>query len=299
MKLGPTEAETLQYLADLGWSELYVSLQAPAPQAPASSRQKAAPVASSRSGLPAVGVEKALGKEEAFGKEKAAYSPIVFSSPDRSAELVELEALSVTASTCRLCGLCETRSRVVFASGDPRARLMLIGEAPGAEEDKQGLPFVGRAGELLNKILEAIGLRREAVYVANVIKCRPPGNRDPQPEEMAACRSYLDAQIDLVQPDLLVALGRVPAQALLGTDASLTRLRGDWHEVRGIPLRVTYHPAALLRNAAYKRPTWEDMQLVRDRLQELSGAAAASAASAPAERATPAVESTAEGEGGK
>lgn len=255
MKPGPTEAETLQYLADLGWSELYIP-------------------------------------EKAFSKEEA-YSPIVFSSPDRSAGLAALEALAVTASTCRRCGLCETRSRVVFASGNPRARLMLIGEAPGAEEDKQGLPFVGRAGELLNKILEAIGLRRDEVYVANVVKCRPPGNRDPQPEEMAACRSYLDAQIDLVQPDLLVALGRVPAQTLLGTDASLTRLRGDWHEVRGIPLRVTYHPAALLRNAAYKRPTWEDMQLVRDRLQELAGA------SEPSKPAEAAVESTAEGEGGK
>ncbi len=258
MKPGPAEAETLQYLSDLGWSELYLSPQASpqgsAPQAPASPS------------------EKAFSKEKTASKGKE-FSPIVFAPRDPSDSLAALQALAETASTCRRCGLCETRSRVVFASGDPRARLMLVGEAPGAEEDKQGLPFVGRAGELLNKIVAAIGLRRDQVYVANVIKCRPPGNRDPKPEEVAACRSYIETQIDLVKPDLLVALGRVPAQTLLGNDSSLARLRGDWHEVRGIPLRVTYHPAALLRNAAYKRPTWEDMQLVRDRLQELAGRA--------------------------
>ena len=245
MILGPTEAEALQYLADLGWSDLY---------------------------LPAARTDG-----EAFGKEKektagegGAPLHVAPAMRDRAADVAALEALAVAASTCRRCGLCETRTTVVFSSGDRRARLMLVGEGPGAEEDKQGLPFVGRAGELLNKILEAIGLPREAVYVANVVKCRPPGNREPLPDEVASCRAYLEAQIDLVQPDLLVALGRVSAQTLLGNDSSLTRMRGEWHEVRGIPLRVTYHPAALLRNAAYKRPTWEDMQLVRDRLKEIA-----------------------------
>ena len=155
---------------------------------------------------------------------------------------------------------------MVFGTGDPNADLMFIGEGPGAEEDRQGLPFVGPAGELLNKIIQAIGLTRERVYIANVVKCRPPGNRDPQPDEAAACRPFLERQIDLVQPKVIVALGRVAAQALLGTDQPLGRMRGRWTTVRGVPTMVTYHPAALLRNAAWKRPTWEDMQLVRDRL---------------------------------
>ena len=143
---------------------------------------------------------------------------------------------------------------------------MFIGEGPGAEEDRRGEPFVGRAGELLNKIIAAIGLAREQVYIANIVKCRPPGNRDPQPDEVAACRAYLEAQIDLVQPKVIVALGRVAAQSLLGNDLPLGRLRGVWHTVRGVDLRVTYHPAGLLRNPNWKRPCWDDMRVVRDRL---------------------------------
>jgi uracil-DNA glycosylase len=188
---------------------------------------------------------------------------------DRVPRLAELAA---TAAACTRCRLAEGRRQAVFSSGDPHAALMLVGEGPGAEEDRQGLPFVGAAGELLNRILQAIDLRREEVYVANVVKCRPPGNRDPEPDEVAACRGYLETQIDLVQPKLLVALGRVAAQTLLGNErqeTSIARLRGRWHEARGIPLRVTYHPAALLRNPELKRPTWEDMQEVRDRLQAL------------------------------
>jgi uracil-DNA glycosylase len=249
---GPAETEALQYLADLGWTDLYLDSKA----------RRTAPARASAQG-------------ETSEKKRAIASISTSSEPRSGAEsaaaLETLAALAVEASTCRKCKLCTSRNKVVFASGDPRARLMLVGEGPGAEEDKQGLPFVGPAGELLNRILEAIGLARDAVYVANVVKCRPPGNREPEPDEAGACRSYLSAQIDLVRPELIVALGRVAAQSLLGTDASLTRLRGDWHSVQGVPLRVTYHPAALLRNAAYKRPTWEDMQLVRDRMQELAG----------------------------
>jgi DNA polymerase len=144
---------------------------------------------------------------------------------------------------------------------------MFIGEGPGAEEDRQGLPFVGRAGELLTKIIQAIGRTRDEVYIANIVKCRPPGNRDPQPDEVAACRPYLEEQIALVAPRVIVALGRIAAQTLLGTDAPIGRLRGRWFTVLGVPTMVTYHPAALLRNPALKRPTWEDMQQVRDRLQ--------------------------------
>lgn len=177
-----------------------------------------------------------------------------------------LDALATEAQVCRACRLCEKRRKVVFGVGDPAANLMLIGEGPGAAEDTQGLPFVGPAGELLNKIIEAMGLQRGEVYITNTVKCRPPGNRDPQADEVDACRRFLDQQIELVQPKVIVALGRVAGQLLLSSDLSLGRMRGQWHEVRGIPTRVTYHPAALLRHSEWKRPTWDDMQLVRDRL---------------------------------
>jgi DNA polymerase len=175
---------------------------------------------------------------------------------------VREEALACTA--CRLAG---GRQTVVFGSGDPDADLMFIGEGPGAEEDRQGLPFVGRAGELLTKMIEAIERKRESVYIANVVKCRPPGNRDPEPDEVAACSSFLERQIDLVRPRVLVILGRIAAHALLKVDTPIGRLRGHWTTVRGVDTMVTFHPAALLRNPAFKRPTWEDLQQVRDRLR--------------------------------
>jgi uracil-DNA glycosylase family 4 len=179
-----------------------------------------------------------------------------------------LEQLAAEVATCARCRLCENRKQAVFADGSPEADLMFIGEGPGAEEDRQGLPFVGPAGRLLDKIIAAIGLRREEVYIANVVKCRPPRNRDPQADEVAACRPYLEEQVRLVRPKVIVALGRVAAQTLLGTDLPLRQLRGQWLHFQEVPLRITYHPAALLRSAALKRPTWEDMQLVRDRLAE-------------------------------
>ncbi len=187
---------------------------------------------------------------------------------DRKSRLAELARES---QTCSLCNLSQRRQKVVFGSGDSDADLMFIGEGPGAEEDRQGLPFVGRAGELLTKIIQAIGFERETVYIANIVKCRPPGNRDPQPEEVASCRRYLEQQIDLIEPKVIVLLGRVAAQTLLGNDLTLGRMRGEWYRVRGVETRVTYHPAALLRNASLKRPTWEDMQVVRDRLAEVTG----------------------------
>jgi DNA polymerase len=180
--------------------------------------------------------------------------------------------VAAEAQGCERCELSRGRTHVVFGSGDPDADLMIIGEGPGAQEDRQGLPFVGPAGELLTKILLAIERTREQVYIANIVKCRPPQNRDPQPEEVAACRSYLDRQIALVQPRVIVALGRVAAQTLLGNDSPVGRLRGSWWEVAGVPVRVTYHPAALLRDPGLKRPTWEDMKIVRDRLRETAPA---------------------------
>ena len=186
-------------------------------------------------------------------------------SPDQRAEL--FTRIQQAAQACARCRLSETRNSVVFGAGHPDAQLMLIGEGPGSEEDRQGLPFVGPAGALLTRILQAIELRRDEVYIANVVKCRPPRNRDPKPDEVSACRGFLERQIALVQPNVIVALGRVAAQALLDTSASLGSLRGRWHKVHGVDTRVTYHPAALLRHERWKRPTWEDMKIIRDRLR--------------------------------
>jgi uracil-DNA glycosylase family 4 len=188
-------------------------------------------------------------------------------SPELQGRQNELDKIAAVVKECRKCRLCEGRQQTVFASGRAGAELMFIGEGPGAEEDRQGVPFVGRAGELLTKIVQAIDLGREDVYIANIVKCRPPGNRDPAPEEVAACRNYLERQIELVGPKVLVALGRIAAQTLLGTDTPIGRMRGQWFSWANVPLMVTYHPAALLRNPALKRPTWDDMREVRERLR--------------------------------
>ncbi len=176
------------------------------------------------------------------------------------------EQLREQVRACTACALHETRTQAVFGVGNRRAEWMVIGEAPGAEEDRRGEPFVGRAGQLLDAMLRAIGLSRETnVYIANILKSRPPGNRDPRPEEVAACLPYLHRQIALVRPKLLLAVGRIAAQTLLGTDAPLGRLRGRAHAFgeHNVPLVVTYHPAYLLRSPAEKRKAWEDLQFAR------------------------------------
>lgn len=169
-------------------------------------------------------------------------------------------------SRCKLCTL--GRRQVVFGVGNPKARLMFVGEAPGEDEDKQGEPFVGRAGQLLTKIIEAIGLTREQVYIANVIKCRPPGNRNPEPDEVATCEAFLFQQIDIIQPRVIVPLGKFAAQSLLKTTDPITRLRGREYTYRGATLIPTFHPAFLLRNPSAKRDVWEDMKKVRALLQD-------------------------------
>ena len=171
--------------------------------------------------------------------------------------------------TCVKCPLGHTRTKFVFGTGNPAATLMVIGEAPGADEDAQGEPFVGRAGQLLNKILEAIGFKREDVYICNILKCRPPGNRKPLGEEVDLCIPYLRKQIALVRPRVILALGLTAAENLLSTTESLGRLRGRVLQYEGTPLMVTYHPAALLRNPNWKRPTWEDVQALRKLHDEL------------------------------
>ena len=187
---------------------------------------------------------------------------------------LDWKALEQAVAGCRGCALCETRTRTVFGVGDRDARLMVIGEAPGADEDRQGEPFVGRAGQLLTAMLAAIGLAREQVYIANVLKCRPPGNRDPQAAEVAACRAYLDRQIALIRPELILAVGGVAAKNLLQTDTPVGRLRGRVHRYgdSGIPLRVTYHPSYLLRRPEEKAKAWADLQQVWRDLATEAGA---------------------------
>ncbi|MDX1514420.1 MAG: uracil-DNA glycosylase [Gammaproteobacteria bacterium] len=196
--------------------------------------------------------------------------PVASPSGPGAAHEAELEALRLEVAQCTRCALHQTRTQTVFGVGAHDARLMIIGEAPGADEDRQGEPFVGRAGRLLNSMLGAIGLEREAVYIANIVKCRPPRNRDPRPEETASCGGYLKRQIELVRPRVILAVGRVAAQNLLGTATAIGRLRGQQHRhpQSGVPLVVTYHPAYLLRSPAEKRKSWEDLKRVRRLLQE-------------------------------
>jgi uracil-DNA glycosylase len=176
----------------------------------------------------------------------------------------DLEEVAQVCAGCRRCGLAETRTSTVFADGNPDARVMVVGEAPGANEDATGLPFVGAAGKLLDLLLLSVGLsRRDSVYICNVIKCRPPGNRNPQAAEIQACAPYLRRQIELVKPEVILAVGTFAGQLLSGKEETLGRLRGQVFRYEGIPLVVTYHPAALLRNSGWTRPTWEDLQLLR------------------------------------
>ena len=179
---------------------------------------------------------------------------------------VQLDEFGKSISTCQKCNLGQHRNKFVFGVGDSHADLMLVGEAPGKEEDLKGEPFVGRAGKLLDKILSAIKMsRHKNVYICNVLKCRPPENRDPLPSEVEKCEPYLINQLQIIQPKLIVALGRIAACTILKTKESLKNLRNQTFKYAGIDLMVTYHPAALLRNPNFKRPTWEDFQLIRDK----------------------------------
>jgi len=176
----------------------------------------------------------------------------------------DYDALRELALGCTRCRLAETRNQVVFADGSPEARLMVVGEAPGANEDASGLPFVGQAGRFLDLLLACVGLsREESVYIANVLKCRPPGNRDPQADEIECCSPFLRKQIELVQPEAILAVGTFAGKLLTGTSSTLGRLRGEVYSYEGVPLLVTYHPAALLRNGRWTRPVWDDLQLLR------------------------------------
>ena len=182
-----------------------------------------------------------------------------------------IEAVRARAMTCRLCPLHETRTNVVFGDGNIEAGLVFVGEAPGADEDAQGLPFVGRAGQLLNRMIAAMGLKREDVYICNVLKCRPPNNRTPAPEEIRLCQPYLEEQLDAIKPLVICALGAPAAQTLLRTKLGIGALRGRFHDYRGIPVMATYHPAYVLRSYTeeVRRTVWEDLKKVRAKLDEL------------------------------
>ena len=184
---------------------------------------------------------------------------------EATADALDWPALRTAVAACQRCELHQTRTQAVFGVGNPQARWMFIGEAPGQEEDRQGEPFVGRAGQLLNAMIRALGMRREDVFIANVLKCRPPGNRDPRPAEAASCRRFLERQVELVDPTLVIAVGRIAAQDLLATETPIAKLRGKVHAFgsRNWPLIVTYHPAYLLRSPAEKRKAWADLLQAR------------------------------------
>jgi DNA polymerase len=190
---------------------------------------------------------------------------------EAAVEAKDFDALRAQVAACTRCGLHASRTQAVFGVGNAEADWMVVGEAPGAEEDRRGEPFVGRAGKLLDEMLRAVRQSRSSVFIANILKCRPPGNRDPSKEEAAQCRRYLDAQIEHVAPRLILAVGRIAAHELLESDAPVGRLRGKDHEYRGIPLVVTYHPAYLLRSPSQKAKAWDDLRLA---LRRFGGAGA-------------------------
>jgi len=203
-------------------------------------------------------------KEQSFDRSMVSEVPATFKSSEELAET--LEAVRKEMGDCQRCGLAATRTNTVYGVGNPNARLVFVGEAPGRDEDLKGEPFVGEAGRLLDKILHAMGMQRDEVYICNVLKCRPPNNRDPLPEEVAVCEAFLVRQIVAIKPQVIVGLGRFAVQSLLKIKTPISRIRGEWQSYQGIPMMPTYHPAYLLRNPEGKRDVWEDMKDVLRRL---------------------------------
>jgi uracil-DNA glycosylase family 4 len=246
------DSRSLKELELLELAGLYGFAQAPAVARPASVAQPASPAPMAR-------------------EPQAAPPP---APPADTAPITlpaDWDGLRAMVRDCTRCGLCRQRKQAVFGVGAERGPWLFVGEGPGAEEDEQGEPFVGQSGKLLDNMLAAIGLKRgREAYIANVVKCRPPGNRTPTLEEAAACAPYLDAQVDLIRPGLIVALGKVAAQRLLGAEASLASLRGKVHQYRGYPVVVTYHPSYLLRTLPEKAKAWEDLLFARSKMLEFA-----------------------------
>jgi DNA polymerase len=258
------DARQAAYLQALG-VDVYVPRDAPLPE----------PAVESVAAAPAPGVvPRPAAPVAAVPAEPRRDTPPSAAAPDIAAGL-DWDQLRAAVAACQRCELHATRTQTVFGVGNPAARWMFIGEAPGAEEDRQGEPFVGRAGQLLTSMLRSLGLRREDVFIANVLKCRPPGNRDPRPAEAASCRGYLERQVALVNPTLVVAVGRIAAQNLLATETPIAKLRGKVHSfgTRNWPLVVTYHPAYLLRSPGEKRKAWQDLVQARQLCERLGAAA--------------------------
>jgi uracil-DNA glycosylase family 4 len=206
--------------------------------------------------------ERAMGLE-GWPKSSAPPRKKASSPPPPSPSSSSLKEVREELGDCRRCKLHSTRTNIVFGAGNPKALLVFVGEGPGRDEDLQGKPFVGLAGQLLTKIIQAIQLTREEVYIANIIKCRPPGNRNPEPDEIQACEPFLIKQLEAIRPKLICALGTFAAQTLLKTEERISLLRGRFHQYQGIPLMPTYHPAYLLRNPNFKRDVWEDMKKIK------------------------------------
>ena len=240
---------------------------APTPQPQATAAPTAREIPKAAAAMPKTGGQDKLWLELG-SKPKPTFAPApaaerAFAADDTTTSNTDkLAALQTLIGDCQRCGLCKTRTNLVFGVGNPNARLMFIGEAPGHFEDLEGEPFVGKAGELLNKMIGAMGFKREDVYIANVIKCRPPENRDPAPDEVKTCAPFVLQQVEAVAPQIIVTLGKFGTNALLNRDGSLTSVRGQWQEFNGVPVMPTFHPAYLLRNPDAKRDAWADLQNV-------------------------------------
>ena len=269
-------AERLRFYRDLGLTEFYrrdVEVATDLIHAGGANRSSAvieedqSPAQQGAQQQPAAQPANFFREEPAIPARKAFPAPIQIAEAVPPAQrAAALEMIREEIGDCRRCPLHKGRNRLVFADGDPNARLMFVGEGPGADEDAQGLPFVGRAGQLLNNMISAMGLKREQVYICNVVKCRPPSNRTPEPEEAHTCLPFLMRQIDVVRPQVIVALGATAATYLLGVRQPLAGLRGRVHAVRGTQLIVTYHPAYLLRDPRQKKEAWADLQMAMNEL---------------------------------
>ncbi len=257
--------ERVRFYRDLGLTEFYRRPVDPALLSAEPVEAQAPPVETADQ--PSIPNPNFFGEEAAIPARKFfPASPEVAAVVPAADRAAALQMIREEIGDCTRCALHKGRNKLVFADGDPNARLMFVGEGPGADEDAQGLPFVGRAGQLLSNMIAAMGLKREQVYIANVVKCRPPGNRTPEPEEANTCTPFLFRQIDVVRPQVLVALGATAATYLLGHRQPLAGLRGRVHAFRGMQLIVTYHPAFLLRDPRQKKEAWADLQIAMKEL---------------------------------